>query len=116
MKFGMFFLADLVETVLVAALMATLFLGGWQVPYLHPDGFHFPWGAIVAVPHIPVVLLGVSAFFMKMGLFIFLLMAVRWTLPRFRYDQLMRLGWQILLPASLVNIVVTAIVITLLGK
>jgi NADH-quinone oxidoreductase subunit H len=116
MKFGMFFLADLVETVLVAALMATLFLGGWQVPYLHPDGFHFPWGAFVAVPHLGVVLLGVSAFFAKMSIFIFLLMAIRWTLPRFRYDQLMRLGWQILLPASLVNIAVTAIVITLLGK
>jgi NADH-quinone oxidoreductase subunit H len=114
MKFGMFFLADLVETVLVSALMATLFLGGWQVPYLMPDGFHFPWGAQIALSHITVVLLGVGAFFTKMGFFIWLLMAIRWTLPRFRYDQLMHLGWKILLPASLVNIFVTAIVITLL--
>ncbi len=114
MKFGMFFLADLVETVLVAALMTTLFLGGWQVPYLQPDGFHFPWGTFVAMGHIPVVILGVLAFFTKLSLFIFLLMAVRWTLPRFRYDQLMNLGWKVLLPASLVNIAVTAIVITLL--
>ncbi len=114
MKFGMFFLADLVETVLVAALMTTLFLGGWQVPYLMPDGFHFPWGATMALPHIPVMLLGVTAFFIKVSFFIFLLMAVRWTLPRFRYDQLMRLGWKILLPVSLINIAVTAIVITLL--
>ena len=99
---------------LVSALMTTLFLGGWQLPYLSPYGFHFPWGAFVALPHIPVVLLGVSAFFIKLGFFIWLLMAVRWTLPRFRYDQLMRLGWKILLPASLVNIAVTAVVLTLL--
>ncbi len=114
MKFGMFFMADLIETVLVSALMATLFLGGWQVVYLSPDGFHFPWGTFVAVPHIWVAILGMIAFFLKLSFFIWLLMTVRWTLPRFRYDQLMRLGWQILLPASLVNIAVTAIVITLL--
>ena len=110
----MFFLADLVETVLVAALMTTLFLGGWQVAYLHPDGFHFPWGAFWALPHFAVVGLGVTAFFIKVSFFIWFLMAIRWTLPRFRYDQLMNLGWRILLPASLVNIAVTAIVIILL--
>jgi NADH-quinone oxidoreductase subunit H len=115
MKFGMFFLADLVETVLVAALMTTLFLGGWQVAYLYPDGFHFPWGAHIALSNMAVTLLGVAAFFIKVSAFIWLLMAVRWTLPRFRYDQLMNLGWKIMLPASLVNIAVTAIVLTLLG-
>ena len=115
MKFGMFFLADLVETVLVSALMTTLFLGGWQVPYLHPDGFHFPWGGDVIHLSNPIVAsLGVLAFFIKLSIFIFILMAVRWTLPRFRYDQLMNLGWKILLPASLVNIAITAIVLTLL--
>jgi NADH-quinone oxidoreductase subunit H len=114
MKFGMFFMADLVETVLVAALMTTLFLGGWQVPYLHPDGFYFPWGAHAALSNLPVVVLGVLSFFIKVAFFIWVLMAVRWTLPRFRYDQLMNLGWKILLPASLINIAVTAVVITLL--
>ncbi len=114
MKFGMFFLADLVETVLVAALMTTLFFGGWQVPYLQPDGFHFPWGGHMAMSNWPVAGLGVLAFFIKVSFFIWLLMAVRWTLPRFRYDQLMHLGWKILLPASLVNIAVTAIVLILL--
>lgn len=115
MKFGMFFLADLVETVLVSALMTTLFLGGWQVPYLHPDGFHFPWGASVALSNITVVILGIVSFFIKLSFFIWLLMAVRWTLPRFRYDQLMKLGWKVLLPTSLINIAVTAIVIVLLN-
>ena len=114
MKFGMFFLADLVETVLVAALMTTLFFGGWQVPYLHTDGFYFPWGAHVAMANLPVVTLGVLSFFIKVAFFIWVLMAIRWTLPRFRYDQLMNLGWKILLPASLINIAVTAVVITLL--
>ena len=114
MKFGMFFMADLVETVLVAALMTTLFFGGWQVPYLFPDGFHFPWGGQVALSSLPVVALGVLAFFIKLSFFIWLLMAVRWTLPRFRYDQLMHLGWKVLLPASLVNIAVTAVISILL--
>ncbi len=116
MKFGMFFLADLVETVLVAALMTTLFFGGWQVPYLLPDGFHFPWGHTIALSNLPVVLLGVLAFFIKLSFFIWLLMAVRWTLPRFRYDQLMHLGWKILLPASLVNIAITAVVIVMFHR
>ncbi|MBF0571879.1 MAG: NADH-quinone oxidoreductase subunit H [Candidatus Omnitrophica bacterium] len=114
MKFGMFFMADLVETVLVAALMTTLFLGGWQVPYLHPDGFYFPWGGHMALSNLPVVILGVLSFFIKVSFFIWTLMAVRWTFPRFRYDQLMNLGWKILLPASLVNIAITAVVIIFL--
>jgi len=114
MKFGMFFLSDLIETVLVSALMTTLFLGGWQVPYLHPDGFYFPWGAHSALSNGPVALLGVLAFFIKISFFIWFLMAVRWTFPRFRYDQLMNLGWKILLPASLINIAITAVIIILL--
>jgi len=64
---------------------------------------------------LPVVILGVLSFFVKVAFFIWLLMAVRWTLPRFRYDQLMNLGWKILLPVSLINIAITAIVLTLLG-
>ena len=114
MKFGMFFLADLVETVLVSALMTTLFLGGWQVIYLQPDGFHFPWGGQILLSNMAVTLLGVLSFFVKLSFFIWFLMAVRWTLPRFRYDQLMHLGWKILLPTSLLNIAVTAVIITLL--
>ena len=111
MKFGMFFLADLVETVLVAALMTTLFLGGWQVPYLLTDGFHFPWGGFWALSHGMVVLLGVLSFTLKVAFFNWLFMQIRWTLPRFRYDQLMHLGWKILFPLSLVNALVTSLVV-----
>lgn len=115
MKFGMFFLTDLVETVLVACLMTTFFLGGWQVPYLHPDGFHFPWGASIPLAHGWVTALGILSFMSKVVFFNWLFMAIRWTLPRFRYDQLMNLGWKVLFPASLFNTAVTSIVVVAWG-
>jgi len=113
MKFGMFFLTDLVETVLVACLMTTFFLGGWQVPYLLRDGFHFPWGSVWLLPHITVVVLGIVSFMLKVAFFNWFFMQVRWTLPRFRYDQLMHLGWKILFPASLVNVLITSIIVVM---
>ncbi|MCG3175656.1 MAG: NADH-quinone oxidoreductase subunit H [Candidatus Omnitrophica bacterium] len=115
MKFGMFFLTDLVETVLVACLMTTFFLGGWQVPYLQADGFHFPWGASVPLAHGWVITLGVLSFMTKVAVFNWLFMAIRWTLPRFRYDQLMHLGWKILFPASLANTAITSLVVVAWG-
>ncbi|MBI3320901.1 MAG: NADH-quinone oxidoreductase subunit H [Candidatus Omnitrophica bacterium] len=113
MKFGLFFLTDFVEVVLVAALTTTLFFGGWQVPYLAPNGFHFPWGASAPVSHLGYVMLGVISFTVKVVAFIWLFMLIRWTLPRFRYDQLMHLGWKILFPLSLLNIAVTSVVVVL---
>jgi NADH-quinone oxidoreductase subunit H len=111
MKFGMFFLADFLETILVACLATTLFFGGWQVPYLTPDGFHFPWGTTIAVSQSIYVLLGVGSFSIKVVAFCLLFMQIRWTLPRFRYDQLMRLGWLGLFPIAVVNALVTAAVL-----
>jgi NADH-quinone oxidoreductase subunit H len=111
MKFGMFAMADFLETVVIAGLTTSLFLGGWQVPYLGPEGFRFPWGAALALPHGLVALLQVGAFVLKVSVMIFLLMLIRWTLPRFRYDQAMRLGWLGLFPLSVLNIVVTGLVL-----
>jgi len=111
MKFGLFFLTDFVEVVLVSALTTTLFFGGWQTPYLYPDGFHFPWGAFVPVSHLVYVVLGLTSFTIKVVGFIWFFMLVRWTLPRFRYDQLMHLGWKILFPLALVNIAITSILV-----
>jgi NADH-quinone oxidoreductase subunit H len=111
MKFGMFFLADFLETILVACLATTLFFGGWQVPYLMPDGFHFPWGAMLPVPQWTYVLLGFASFSIKVVVFCLVFMQIRWTLPRFRYDQLMRLGWLGLFPIAVVNVLVTAVVL-----
>jgi NADH-quinone oxidoreductase subunit H len=114
MKFGMFFLADFLETILVACLTTTLFLGGWQVPYLLPDGFHFPWGGTIALSSWTYALLGVLSFSIKVLVFCWLFMQIRWTLPRFRYDQLMRLGWLGLFPISVVNVFVTALAVWVL--
>ena len=111
MKFGLFFLADFLETILVACLATTLFFGGWQVPYLTPDGFSFPWGATLPVSQWTYVLLGVASFSIKVVIFCGLFMQIRWTLPRFRYDQLMRLGWLGLFPIAVVNVLVTALVL-----
>lgn len=116
MKFGMFYLTDFLETILVACLATTLFFGGWQVPYLNPNGFHFPWGAMLPVSQWTYVLLGIGSFSIKVLIFCWLFMQVRWTLPRFRYDQLMRLGWLGLFPISVVNVLVTAIVVAIVHK
>src|SRR5258706_1115683 len=108
-KFLMFFAGEFAEIVTVAGLVTTLFFGGWQVPYLLRDGFHFPWGANWLLPQLVVVFLQVTAFTIKVLFFCWLQILLRWSVPRFRYDQVMRLGWKMLLPAALVNIAVTAV-------
>jgi len=113
MKFGMLMMADFVETIVIAGLTTALFLGGWQVPWLFPDGFHLPGGLAWRLPELLVVLLQVGAFVTKVVFMCWFLMLVRWTLPRFRYDQAMRLGWLGLLPLSVLNLVVTALVLLL---
>lgn len=102
-RFMMFYLGEFVEIVFAACLVATLYFGGWHLPGLHADGFSF-W----ALPHWAVVLLGMAAFMAKVFLLCFLQLAIRWTVPRMRYDQLMKLGWKGMLPASIINVVITA--------
>jgi NADH-quinone oxidoreductase subunit H len=109
MRFGMFFLAEFIEIVFLSAVMATVFFGGWQVPFLHADGFHFG-GFAAYLPHGIVVLLQFAAFGAKVIFFCWLQLAIRWTVPRFRPDQLMALGWKRLLPLSLLNLMITALV------
>jgi len=116
MKFGMFLMTDMVETTVIAGMCVSLFLGGWQVPFLFADGFHFPWGAVVSVLPLVVTLLQVGAFVGKVAVMIFILMLIRWTLPRFRYDQAMRLGWLGLFPLSILNIVLTGAVLLAWGS
>ena len=115
MKFGMFFLAEFVEVVIIAGLVSTLFFGGWQFPYLQPDGFHWPFAlGVWHVPHLLVVLIQVSTFCVKVLLGCWVLLTIRWTLPRFRYDQVMRLGWKMLLPLSLANLLITSVIVLLM--
>lgn len=111
-KQATFMLADFAEGVLVAGLVTTMFFGGWQVPYLGSDGLLF--GAIT-VPAIVVTLLQVGSFTIKVLFFCWLQNLIRWTLPRFRYDQLMDLGWKSMMPLALANVFVTALLILLLG-
>lgn len=113
MKFGMFFLAEFVEIIVVSGLVTTLFFGGWQIPYLAADGFHWPWGMTSPLPHLLVVLMQIGAFCLKVLFGCWLLLIVRWTLPRFRYDQVMSLGWKMMLPLALANLLVTAVIVLL---
>ena len=116
LKFGMFFMTDFIETILIAALITTLFFGGWQVPYLQSGGFLFPGGASLALPGLLVTLVQVAAFACKLLFFCWFLLLIRWTLPRFRYDQLMRLGWKFMLPVSVLNVFVTGLVLILIRQ
>ena len=110
-KFLMFFAGEFAEIVTAAGLVTTLFFGGWQVPWLLRDGFHFPWGSQWLLPQLAVVALQVGAFTVKVLFFCWLQILLRWSVPRFRYDQVMRLGWKMMLPLALINIMVTAVLI-----
>ncbi len=111
MKFGMFLATDFIETVLAAALITTLFLGGWQVPFLGSEGFFFSGELLISLSSVAVMFLQVMAFLLKVSVLCFFMMLIRWTLPRFRWDHLMRLGWTIMLPLSILNILITALIL-----
>ena len=96
MSFAMFFLAEYVNMVTVSAVATSLYLGGWLGPFL-PDWLGWIW------------------FLLKVFLILFFYVWMRWTLPRYRYDQLMEFGWKFLLPAAVVNLFVTAAMILAIG-
>jgi len=100
MKFSMFFIAEYANMVTASALMVTLFFGGWDIPFTLWDN-ETPYSALKFV-------LTLGAFVFKVLFFLFFYMWVRWTLPRFRYDQLMSLGWKFMLPLALIYIVIVA--------
>jgi len=122
MKFGMFFMAEYIEVIVVAGLLTTYFFGGWQVPYLmdagyaglSTAGFVFPGGGVWEIGEVAATVLRVGSFLFKLLFFLWFQLMIRWTLPRFRYDQVMNLGWRKLLPLSLLNLVITAAVVMML--
>jgi NADH-quinone oxidoreductase subunit H len=112
LRFGMFFLGEFIEVVFVSAILVTVFFGGWDVPFLSYDGWHFHFLGLQSLwPHGLVVLTQILFWAVKVLFFCWFQLLIRWTLPRFRPDQLMALGWTKLLPLSLLNIMITAAVI-----
>lgn len=108
MKLGFYLFAEYINMFVSSAVMATLYWGGYNYPGMDWVASHIgPVGA---------PLIGTAILFLKIFLFIFFFMWVRWTIPRFRYDQLMNLGWRVLIPLAIANIVLTGIAITVLGK
>ncbi|MCZ6756705.1 MAG: NADH-quinone oxidoreductase subunit H, partial [Bacteroidetes bacterium] len=109
MKFGMFFLAEYVNFFVASFFIVTLFFGGYLIP--------FQSALVSAVPALDgsiwLSLLQVMTLILKAGFFAYLFIWVRWTLPRFKYNQLMTLGWKYLLPIALVNVLVIALIISL---
>ena len=117
LKFGMFASGELVEVCTSSAIITAVFLGGWHMPFMTLQGIDLTslGGSLVALPHGVVVVMGVLNFVLKCVVLIFLQLQIRWTLPRFRYDQIMKLGWQMLLPAALVNVLATGTVLLFLN-
>ncbi|HXX62467.1 MAG TPA: NADH-quinone oxidoreductase subunit H, partial [Bacteroidota bacterium] len=87
------------------ALIVTLFLGGWQVPYIQNLGLSPFWVSVAQI----------LGFIIKVGAVIFFYIWIRWTIPRFRYDQLMNLGWKVMLPLALLNIAITGTWLLVVG-
>ena len=112
MKFSFFFIAEYANVVTISAMVSTLFFGGWDIP-LVSIGATKPGAFFVLQPGILATLLSGLFFFIKLMFWIFFVMWIRWTLPRFRYDQLMALGWKILTPAALVYIMLVCVVLYL---
>lgn len=105
-KLAFYMFAEYINMFISSAVLATLYFGGYNFPFMNDLG----------LSHNALTILGTVALFGKIFFFIFFFMWVRWTLPRFRYDQLMHLGWRVLLPLSIVNLLLTALVILWIDK
>lgn len=103
MRFAFFFLAEYINLTVASAMVVTLFLGGWHFPFI--DGWLQP-GILLELIHI-------GAFLAKTGAVLFFFVLVRWTMPRFKYNQLMHLGWKVMLPLAFLNVIVTGVYLVL---
>jgi NADH-quinone oxidoreductase subunit H len=115
MKFGMFMMGEYIATVVSCALLTTIFFGGWDVPLMDLEGLHL-FGHDFLLSHLTVTVLQLGSFMVKTVLLLWLTMMLRWSLPRFRYDQVMKMCWRYMLPLSLLNIFVTGIVVLVAGR
>jgi NADH-quinone oxidoreductase subunit H len=109
MKMGLFMFAEFIEIAIIAALFSTLFLGGYNLPFLTDSGFVFPGNHTLAMPHWLVVVTQLAVFLLKILVMSSFQILIRWTLPRFRYDQVLMFAWKFMFPLALANLVVTVI-------
>jgi NADH-quinone oxidoreductase subunit H len=105
MKLGFYLFAEYINMFVSSAVISTLYFGGYNFPFMNDLG----------LDHNLITILGTIAMFVKITFFIFFFMWIRWTIPRFRYDQLMNLGWKILIPLAIANIALTSLVMILKG-
>jgi NADH-quinone oxidoreductase subunit H len=110
MKLGFYLFAEYINMFISSAVMSTLYFGGYDIPFVNEVALSESWGQNI------VAFLGTLSLLAKIVFFLFLFMWVRWTIPRFRYDQLMDLGWKKLIPLALANMLVTGAVILWLHK
>ena len=111
MKMGLFMFAEFIEIAIIGALFTTLFLGGYNLPYMNDAGFTLPGGYQLAMSHGAVVITQLVTFLVKVMVVCSFQILVRWTLPRFRYDQVLRFAWKFMLPLALANLCLTAVLV-----
>lgn len=104
LKFGLFFLAEYAHMIVASAVITTLYLGGWHLPYVD----------FMDLSPMAMSIIGVLTFATKVTLVLLFMIAIRWTIPRFRYDQLMSLGWKVMFPMALLNIFITGLILLIL--
>ncbi len=113
MKMGLFMFAEFIEIAIVGALFTTLFLGGYNLPFMNDAGFALPGGHLIEMRHGVVVLTQLLVFLAKVFLMCVFQIQIRWSLPRFRYDQMLSFAWKLLLPLTLLNLSITAVLVWL---
>lgn len=106
MKLGFYLFAEYINMFISSAVLSTLYFGGYNFPFMNDLGLE----------HNVITILGTLVLFLKISFFIFFFMWIRWTIPRFRYDQLMHLGWRILIPLAVLNVLITSVVMMLTSK
>jgi NADH-quinone oxidoreductase subunit H len=111
MKMGLFMFAEFIEIAIIGALFTTLFLGGYNLPFMTDAGFTLPGGATIALGHGTVVLIQLFTFLAKVFVLCSFQILVRWSLPRFRYDQLLTFAWKFMFPLAVANLIVTVVAV-----
>ena len=115
MKMGLFMFAEFIEIAIVGALFTTLFLGGYNLPFLTDAGFVLPGGREIPLSHGAVVVTQLVVFLAKVFIVCSFQILIRWSLPRFRYDQVLKFAWKFMFPLALGNLIVTALIVWVRG-